>query len=168
MSHPTLKQFGDLALRDFDVSPVWVQCHVTDYEEPWYEKTDEETFRPWDQGTPVDPESGLTFLVRATFELAAAAMPMPGFVSPQPRGEVDLGFMQPQIFVDQARFGGFWLGMFLEPDTSFYRSLLDVSDPVFPINFSALPNLAVGLASGVLEGFYRWTEDGGVLVPSPT
>jgi hypothetical protein len=40
---PALKQFGDLALEDFELHPVWVQCHTFDYNEPWYGETDEET-----------------------------------------------------------------------------------------------------------------------------
>ena len=62
MSPPTLKQFGDLSPLDFDASPVWVQCHIIDYDEPWYDDTDEETFRPWDRALPVDPDNGPTFL----------------------------------------------------------------------------------------------------------
>lgn len=50
MEKPELKQFGDLTHEDFDRHPVWIGCHVADYDELWYEDTDEETFRPWTGG----------------------------------------------------------------------------------------------------------------------
>ena len=39
---PELKQFGELLPADFDRQPVWVGVHTADYDEPWYEETDEE------------------------------------------------------------------------------------------------------------------------------
>jgi hypothetical protein len=44
---PELRQFGSLTAEDFERIPVWLACHVADYDEPWYDETDEETFRPW-------------------------------------------------------------------------------------------------------------------------
>ena len=38
---------------DFATHPVWVSCHSVDYDEPWYDGTDEETFRPWLSEIPV-------------------------------------------------------------------------------------------------------------------
>jgi len=34
---PLLRQFGDFTPADFEAHPVWVNCHVIDYDEPWYE-----------------------------------------------------------------------------------------------------------------------------------
>jgi hypothetical protein len=31
---------------DLITHPVWVSCHSVDYDEPWYDGTNEETFRP--------------------------------------------------------------------------------------------------------------------------
>jgi len=159
-----MKQFGDLSAADFDAAPVWVACHVLDYDEPWHDDTDEETFRPWDRALPVDPGSGFTFLVSAEFELAASTSPLKGFVTPQPDGLPDFGSMQPHLFLPSGRVGAFWLGMFGEPDVGFCRSLLALGEPVFPIRFSPLPGLSLGLAAGALDGFYRWSETGAVLV----
>jgi len=50
-----LKQAGDLVAANFEAHPVWVSCHVVDYDEPWYDDTDEETFRPWLGALPLDP-----------------------------------------------------------------------------------------------------------------
>jgi hypothetical protein len=168
MTSPTLKQFGNLSALDFDASPVWVQCHVIDYDEPWYDDTDEETFRVLDNGLPVDPVNGPTYLVSAEFELAARTPLLRGFLTPLPDGALDLGLMQPHIFMPSGRLGAFWLGMFGQPDLDFYNELLAIGEPAFPIRFSALPRLCLGLATGAIEGFYRWSEHGAVLVPPPS
>lgn len=47
MSKPELKQIGALSLSDFLRHPVWVGVHTRDTDEPWYDETDEETYRPW-------------------------------------------------------------------------------------------------------------------------
>lgn len=60
---PLLRQFGDLTPADFKAHPVWVNCHVIDYDESWYEETDEETFRPWLKSTPVDPAGPCSWYV---------------------------------------------------------------------------------------------------------
>ena len=67
MAKPELKQFGDLTRKDFERCPVWIGCHTADYDEPWYDDTDEETFRPWTGALPADASQGM-LLVRATFE----------------------------------------------------------------------------------------------------
>src|SRR5438105_433781 len=38
---PILKQAHYLTPDDFAKYPVWINCHTTDYDEPWYEETDE-------------------------------------------------------------------------------------------------------------------------------
>jgi hypothetical protein len=40
IQRPELRQMSSLALEDFDRHPVWVQSHIMDYDEPWYEETD--------------------------------------------------------------------------------------------------------------------------------
>jgi hypothetical protein len=107
MAKPELKQFGDLLPADFDRHAVWINCHFSDYEEPWYEETDEETFRPWNGLLPVSPADGM-LLVRAVLVLADGTR-FPGFVTPASREE-DLGTQQPQIFIGQRQFG-FWGGV---------------------------------------------------------
>lgn len=67
---PLLRQAYDLTPEDFVRHPIWVQCHLVDYDEHWYEETDEATFRPWTGDKPVDPQRAI-FLVRATMALAA-------------------------------------------------------------------------------------------------
>ena len=46
-SKPVLKQFGDLTPGDFAKHSVWASVHTLDYDESWYDDTDEEIFRPW-------------------------------------------------------------------------------------------------------------------------
>ena len=78
---PNLKQFGDLTPADFVEHPVWASVHTLDYDEPWYDETDEETFRPWIGELPVSPEDGM-FLVRAKLTLADGRV-LDGFITPQ-------------------------------------------------------------------------------------
>jgi hypothetical protein len=44
---PELVQFGALTAKHFARRPVWLGVHTVDYGEPWYDGTDEETFRPF-------------------------------------------------------------------------------------------------------------------------
>jgi hypothetical protein len=69
MNTPEFKQFGDLVQSDFERYPVWIGCHTVDGDEPWYDETDEETFRPWNGSLPTGPSEGM-LLVRATMEFA--------------------------------------------------------------------------------------------------
>jgi hypothetical protein len=105
---PEVKQFGDLSSADFDTHPVWIACHTEDYAEPWFNETDEETFRPWTGALPVSPSDGI-LLVRARFELRDGS-PHDGFLTPAFK-EGDLGMLQPHLFVAGESFG-FWRGLF--------------------------------------------------------
>ena len=79
MNRPMLGQFADLTATDFETSPVWIACSSVDDDEPWYDDTDEETFRPRLGPLPADPSEGMLLvdavaaagaeLQRAGFEL---------------------------------------------------------------------------------------------------
>ena len=101
MERPELKQFGDLTQADFDRHPVWIGSHTVDYDEPWYEETDEETFRPWTGGLPADPAAGM-LLVTASYELPDGSR-YPGFLTPD-RDPADLGTLQPHLFAGNRAF----------------------------------------------------------------
>jgi hypothetical protein len=157
MTTPELKQFGDLTPEDFERHPVWIGCHTADYGEPWYENTDEETFRPWTGELPVDASEGM-LLVKATLELRDGSRHT-GFVTPA-HDEGDLGTQQPQIFAGNRRFS-FWGGMFGVPEEgrqALYAALGKSPDEVFPLRFSVVPSLASGVTSGQVDGFYRYTQ----------
>ncbi len=153
---PELKQFGDLSMGDFDRYPVWASCHSFDSEEPWYDETDEETFRSWKLALPVDPADGM-FLVKATFHLPDGRE-FSGFVTPaHPEAGANLGLIQPYIAL-AGRVFAFWGGMVGVPPErrdAFYTALGGRRTDVFPIQFSTLPGLASGVTSGVIMGFYR-------------
>jgi hypothetical protein len=166
MAHkPLLKQFGDLSRDDFAAHPVWISVHTADYGEPWYDETDEETFRPWTGPLPVGPEEGM-LLVRSRFTLADARA-LQGFVTPQHEAEpANLGVMQPQLFLPSGKLGSFWDGMFQRPAEA--REILYVElgkDPqaIFPIRFSADEGLATGRVEGSIPGFC-WCPKGAVQV----
>ncbi len=157
---PELIQFGDLTPAHFQRHPVWIQCHVIDYDEPWYNESDEETFRPCDEPLPVAPDVGM-LLVRASGTLADGTV-LPAFLTPiVEKGHHGtshpLGSMQPQLFGLTGRREAFWHGM-MEPSRAdleaFYERAGRTPDQVFPIRFAADPGLATGGVSSVAEGFY--------------
>lgn len=162
---PLLKQFGDLTPNDFSKQPVWIQCHVVDYDEPWYEETDEETFRPWTGPLPVGPEEGM-LLVRANFTLADGRQ-LSGFITPQDKSEpLNLGRVQPQMFLPSGKRCDSWDGMIKrskEYRVAIYDELGHEKNAIFPIRFSAEDRFAEGQTTGLIPGFC-WCFDGKVEV----
>src|SRR5689334_3630758 len=57
-SLPEMKQDYDLTPEDFLRYPVWIGVHNYDYGQPWYEKADEQTFRPWTEPLPFAEKRG--------------------------------------------------------------------------------------------------------------
>ena len=173
MARPELKQFGELEIEDLRRYPVWIGCHTADYGKPWYEDTDEETFRPYIGTLPASPAEGM-LLVRAVFELKDGTR-YPGFVTPAAEGwdkghdgraisehNHILGTQQPQIFVGDRAFG-FWGGMVGIPSQAqqeLYKALGKGPDAIFPLRFCAEAGLTTGLGDGTIEGFYRRDHDG--------
>jgi hypothetical protein len=158
---PQLKQFGDLTPADFVAHPVWIGCHTADYDEPWYDDTDEETFRPWTGPLPVGPEEGM-LLVRAKMTLEDGRS-LDGFITPQHDGEpLHLGTIQPQLFLPSGTRADFWDGMFKRADERrniVYDELGDDPNSIFPIQFGAEEGLATGQVSGDIPGFCWCPED---------
>ena len=149
---PLLKQFADLTPADFERHPVWAHCHVLDYDEAWYDVTNEETFRPWSGALPVEPEHTI-FLVRGTVILKDGTENR-GFLTPAAVAG-DVATMRPHVFVGERSFG-FWAGMFqLPPERrqELYAALGKAPDEVFPASFSADRGLASGVTTGVVKGF---------------
>jgi hypothetical protein len=158
-ARPELVQFADLTPAHFQRCPVWIQCHTTDYDEEWHDETDEETFRPRLGVLPGDPSEGM-LLVAATLRLADGTA-LPGFLTPAFPEERDpvaaMGTIQPQLFLPSGRRESFWDGMFPRSDDArraFYAELGRTPEQVFPISFLASTDLASGLVSGCIDGFY--------------
>lgn len=150
-NRPNLKQFGQLMPDDLVTHPVWVSCHSVDDDEPWYDETDEETFRPWLSEFPVAADE--MYLVACEFMMADGFRHQ-GFATPsfQPG---DMGLIQLQIFSPSGRSHPFWLGMFprQEEIDSFYTDFAKGASSVFPLTFSALPGLTTAFCSGTIQGF---------------
>lgn len=154
---PELVQFGDLTPAHFERHPVWISCHIADYDEPWYDQTDEETFRPWTEALPVDASYGM-LLAKAEFLLADGTR-LEGFMTPAVPGDpVELlGLMQPNVFLPTGTLGAFWEGGVTRDASehaAFYRALGKTAAQVFPIRFSASEKLVTGITKGTLDGFY--------------
>lgn len=154
MPRPILKQFVDLRPHDFKQHPIWVNVHVLDYDEEWYEDTDEETFRPWLEGRPVGGNE--MYLVSASIRFADGTE-FEGFVTPVDvfSGLRDFGSLQPHVFPSSGRSFGFWHGLFRYSDLEldFYECFAKSPDQVFPIQFQALPGLTSCIAAGEIPGF---------------
>lgn len=149
---PTLKSFRDLTAVDFERHPVWINCHTADYDQPWYDDTDEETFRPHVDALPVDPSTGM-YLVHAILVLADGTQ-LPGFLTPG-TGAPKPGEMQPHLFVGNATYG-FWGGMVGVAESrkaAMYAALGKTEFEVFPIQVFARPNLTTGTSEIVVPGW---------------
>ena len=154
---PELKQFGDLSPADFERHPVWIACHTEDFAEPWFNETDEETFRPWTDALPVSPSDGMS-LVRARFELHDGSH-HDAFLTPAFK-EGEIGALHPHLFAGGKSFC-FWGGMFgvrADRRSAFYEALGKGREAIFPIRFSADPALGTGVVAGRVDGFYRGTR----------
>jgi hypothetical protein len=162
MKGPELVQFRDLRPSHFQQHPCWIAVRSVDYDEPWYDEADEETFRPWLQALPVDPADGM-LLVRAEYRLADGTT-LSGFVTPQIEdGSVDLGIIQPQMFLPNERLESFWDGMYArsaDARARLYNELGKHPESVFPITFGVGSGTTKGIAAGKIEGFYSRPEHG--------
>ena len=183
MRRPEIKQFIDLRAEDFDLHPIWIGCYTADYDEPWYDDVDQESFRPWIGETPVSSGDGI-FLIRATLALADGSK-YPGFVSPatgpkQASVGLRLGLnrlfgnansdqnariiseTQPHIFVGQRPPFGFWGGSFGNQEAerrTFYADIGKEAGGIFPIQFATDNSLAIEITSGRIDGHYRRPDD---------
>lgn len=151
MQRPELKQFADLTSIDFKHHPVWVACHVVDYDEPWYDDTDEETFRPWKGPLPAH---GTSLLVRAEL-IAADGTRFEGFLTPSDSSS-QYETTHPHIFAGQFTIG-FWEGGI--PDLTKLRNKLyevtgKLAAELFPMRAITLPGLVEPAVEALVEGFY--------------
>ena len=160
---PELKQFGTLTQADLEQFPVWVNVHSFDYDESWYNETDEETFRSWSGELPVDPSLGM-FLVRSEISFVDGTK-LVGFITPAiGSGEVtesELGSVQPYLFSKNGTLITFWGGMFGFTDEvkkTTYDLLERTASQIFPIRFSAESGLTKGKQVGEIRGFYKMTD----------
>lgn len=125
-----------------------------DYGAPWYDDTDEETFRPWTDAIPVDPANGM-FLVRAAVTFADESE-AEGFLTPAFEAG-DMGTMQPHVFVSERSFG-FWGGMFgvrSEVQSEFLDLTAKSADQIFPMRFRGQPWLSKGVIDAEVSGWLQ-------------
>jgi hypothetical protein len=162
VERPILRQYSDLTARDFDEHPVWVNCHVVDYDAEWDDDTDEETFRPEIGLRPVDPRHAM-YLVRAQIVLADGTA-FPGFLTPQEPARDELhahpGTTQPTVFLPSGEVVPFWFGVVLQTSSlaHFYQALGRAPEQIFPLTYAALPGLTLGTAEGRLDGFCGYSD----------
>jgi hypothetical protein len=155
---PNLVQIANLTPGHFESHAVWASCHSFDYDEPWYDQTDEETFRPWTGAFPVHAVAGM-FLVRARLTLADGSV-LPGFATPvgqDASGDEALGLLQPQLFLPSGQLVAFWLGLFGDPaaaSAALYNALGKPATSVFPLQVMVEPELWLNDGLVEINGFY--------------
>jgi len=63
---PVIKSYPDLTIADFEESPIWICCHTADADEPWYDETVEDDYRPYDGRLPLDSDNLYVVKAEAT------------------------------------------------------------------------------------------------------
>lgn len=158
---PELKQESDLTPADFLRLPVWIGVHNFDSDEPWYENSDEETFRPWTGPLPFKESRGFV-LVAATFTLRDGSV-YPGYFRSVRDDESRRGnktevlvLQSPIIFIDGRSFDFRRRvpGLQRAAARQLYSAFGKKAKDVFPVRFAASPALARGVVTGNIEGFY--------------
>lgn len=158
MNRPVLKDLRDLTAPDLEAHPVWVNVHIRDYDEPWYEDTHELTCRPWDGPLPL-PEDQNLVLLSTQFTLADGTR-LPGYlyVLFLSRGCTDMpsGNIQPVLFTPRGAHIGFWHGSFLSPPTKnrLYADLERPPSAIFPLRFVVEAGITHFECAGEIAGFY--------------
>lgn len=162
MPKPKLKQDYQFRAKDFLDAKLWVNVHGLDEDEPWYESTDETTFRQWYGETPVDPKKHL-FLVAASMTLANGSVFTGAIYAYQfddlsaQDGCTLMECTQPRIFVGRESFS-FWggrIGVTQEKRKRFYEVLKLSPESIFPIEVMAEEGCVDIAINGKIEGFYR-------------
>jgi len=178
------KQSYELTPADFERYPAWIAVQNYDYGQPWYEGTNDQTYRPWVEVRRFTGNRGF-LLLAARIELADGTV-YPGFIGrvadswdepTQPRRMKDgnftaplqwskrhgdtplsvLSLQRPAIFIGEKIFD-FMLG---KPERqrervrSFYAAIEKTPAEVFPVRFSADPALADGIVEGTMDGFLQ-------------
>jgi hypothetical protein len=170
---PELKQFRDLRCSDFQRHPVWVGVHNLDVGKPWYDASDESTFRPNTEQLPLAAEGGNVH-VRAHFIIRDGSR-YPGLIrAASPKWDIPLrkgmpterslsrdsprsivGVQQPHIcgIRRHSIFGEGLRGSRRRHASALFRRG-EARGSDIPITFAAEPGLATGLTDGEVEGFY--------------
>lgn len=107
MGAPLLKDRASLIRTDFDGNPIWVRVQDYDKDQPWFQGSTDQTYRPWDGPLPLQPRTPYPFvLLAASFRLSNGDC-YPGYFQPvredwdaplPPRKLKDGTFSQPQCW----------------------------------------------------------------------
>ncbi|HYG38630.1 MAG TPA: hypothetical protein VD908_08430 [Cytophagales bacterium] len=148
---PILKQFSDLATEDFERYTIWISCRSVDYEKPWYDDTDEETYRPYTDTAKIN-SADEDYLIKADFKLNDGTV-LKGFFTPQDTNDNEDGisYAQPHVFINEDSYR-FWFGI-VRPEVQyiakFYEGLGKKRADVFPITYKS----SKGNIKGRITGF---------------
>lgn len=185
---PDMKQEYDLTEQDFLRYPVWIGVHNHDYGQPWYDKADEQTVRPWTEPLPFAEKRGIA-LVKGTFELADGST-YPGFFSavghnwdePIPGRRMKNGTYTKPLQWSARRTGGPLTILALQRPVifvggqlfdfhlrrpprrkpyikKFYTAIGKPPEAVFPARFFADAGLSTRIVEGRMDGFFTFPLD---------
>ena len=97
MQKPVIKSYADLTPADFEASPVWINCHVADEAEDWYDETVEDDYRPAGRRPSFVNDDNM-YVVKATATLSDGTR-LPAFLNLIPMFDgpdaVDAGVFTP-------------------------------------------------------------------------
>ena len=157
---PEFKLFDELTARDFITTPIWIDCHLSDFEQPWYDELDDEAFRPWTGQFPVPDE--LACLVSTNFTTSNDIL-LEGFIEHgfDERADADFPSFRPRAFLDEKDRIDFWHGNVyqfgaeqLNADMQKLQMRCNAElDAILPVHFSAKAGLLQNEISGSIKGF---------------
>lgn len=149
-----LKNFLELTLQDFKTYPIWVQCHIIDYSNYWYEQTQEDTVRPYTGPKPA--VLNYCFLMLAEF-IFNDGTEFEGFTSPADKiGSI----VNARVFINNKQ-EFFWHGG-LKPTQQeiddFYQRIQKKHADIFPVKVQIKNSLAAEEVSIEIKGLQYITH----------
>lgn len=166
------KLYDNLSERDLLRSPVWVDCHLVDYERWWYELVGEEWVRPLQKGEAIQQHG--VYFERCTIidRFSREHMGMVDRCVGRPRSAgvrsvsdwlLDL---MPMVIRGKQKIG-FWGGLshqlgldFIRRDVAALREILELSgSELFPLEVRTRKGPFGDELSVVIDGFYGFIND---------
>ena len=163
---PIFRNCDDISPGDFEQHPVWVSCHLVDYDEPWYDDVDEEEFRALESGLPIDRDT--VAYISATFH-TAKGIELSGYIENwgEPTGRNSLLDYSPTLFGPAGNRISFWHGNTYEFGTDHLDQCMSqfreaVGGPLkehFPLTCKIDSRIFGDEITTTFEGFASFTAD---------
>ncbi len=166
MTKPIFRNYDDIGPSELASFPVWVCCHLTDYDEPWYEDVDDEAYRAWTDTSPIGKDT--VAIVAASFRTNTGTL-LHGFIETwgDSSGNTVLD-LKPTIFDADGQRISFWHGATYQFGTDhlddsiarFERLLGGPMADQFPVHVDVKPNVIGVVLAEKFPGFASFTGPG--------